>query len=272
MKVCFTHLFGNVFSLRLFLRVILTILSVLNIESATYYMRFIFLSLLLINISVAVWGVVRAKPLEGSSGAGQVYTASSAASTIALLSELEGYTPRERDVREVSAAVSDAAGSIGMSKLCTILGPFDSREESSEIIERLAAIDITSALKELELPAGSGFWVYLEPESTRAAALKKLADLQARGIDSYIVPRGSQKNAISLGMFSRKDLAQATIKEVKKMDLEPRMDVIERKYKEMWVMLKPEEVRKMSAITWQRLLEDKKNVQRRENICLDVAS
>lgn len=87
-----------------------------------------------------------------------------------------------------------------------------------------------------------------------------------------MIPKGEIENGISLGMFSKKSLADSRMAEAERMGLSPRMQTIERTYREVWVMLNHQEDEKMSEISWSRVLEDKKMLQRRENFCLDVAS
>ena len=156
--------------------------------------------------------------------------------------------------------------------LCEMVGPFKEKARADEFISRLSAIDIGSLVKELELPNGPGYWVYLKPEDSRRAALRRLAELQARGIDSYVIPKGELANGISLGMFSQENLAKSRLSEMVAIGLDAQLETIERTYRETWVMLNPEEDKKMSNLTWERVLEGLDRLERRQNFCLDVAS
>ncbi|MFL0809966.1 MAG: SPOR domain-containing protein [Agarilytica sp.] len=156
--------------------------------------------------------------------------------------------------------------------LCDIVGPFESNEVAIDLIERLKAVDVSGEVKELVLPAGAGYWVYLDPLPNRREALRKLKELQVKRIDSYVIPKGDLANGISLGMFSKKSLSDAKVKSMTAIGLEPRVEEIERTYRELWVMLKPGEPSKMSQLTWDRVMEGIKDLQRRQNYCLDVAS
>jgi hypothetical protein len=52
------------------------------------------------------------------------------------------------------------------------------------------------------------YWVYLPPSSVNVQ--KRLADLRARGVsDVYLMPEGTWKGAISLGLFRQEELAVA---------------------------------------------------------------
>lgn len=156
--------------------------------------------------------------------------------------------------------------------LCELVGPFESSDVAGDFIARLKAIEVVSSVRDLELPAGLGYWVYIEPLASRREALRMLGELQAKRIDSYVIPRGELVNGISLGMFSKKRLSDARVKEMAAIGLDPKVEEIERSYREIWVMLNPGEDAKMSKLSWERATEGIKALQRRQNYCLDVAS
>ena len=156
--------------------------------------------------------------------------------------------------------------------LCELVGAFKSRDLARSFVERLSAIEVKSEIRDLRLPAGPGYWVYLEPAESRPVALRSLAELQARKIDSYVIPKGDLANGISLGLFSQESLAKSRLKEMQAIGLEPKLDTIERTYREIWVMLFHGEDAKMSSLTWTRVLEGFNKLERRQNFCLDVAS
>lgn len=240
-------------------------------------MRWIFFSLLIANFIAGVWGMLQP---EGRASHAVSHTESKYAfegvPALVMLSEVSvepGIALSERVISEIPVLpTAEGAEEDEGRRLCEILGPFDGELGASEMVERLRALDVHSEVRTLQLPAGPGYWVYLEPEPNRKAALRKLAELQSRGVDSYVIPKGDVENGISLGMFSKKELADSRMAEAERMGLQPRMQTIERTYREVWVMLNHQEDEKMSEISWSRVLEDKKMLQRRENFCLDVAS
>lgn len=156
--------------------------------------------------------------------------------------------------------------------LCELVGPFESREVARDFIARLEAIEVVSSERDIELPAGPGYWVYLQPKASRREALRMLGELQSKRIDSYVIPKGDLVNGISLGMFSKKTLSEARVKEMRAIGLDPKVEEIERTYREVWVMLNPGEDSKMSKLTWERTTQGIKDLQRRQNYCLEVAS
>jgi len=212
-------------------------------------MKLIFATLILVNLGIAAWGLFlrdsSAGALQAESQSGQMQSNSSSG-----------------DAKKANSA----------HELCELVGPFPADDGAKSFVERLAAIDIKGEIKNLDLPAGKSYWVYLQPLDTEDAAFRKLAELQSQGVESYIVRRGDLKNAISLGMYSYKDTANSRVAEMKKKGLDPVMQEIERTQHETWVMLRHDQVEKMSDLTWKKVLEGFDSQERRQNFCIDVAS
>ncbi len=266
-------------------------------------MRWIFASLIIINAATLVWGLVGGSDAavpQPTSPRGNPY---SQYPEIVLLSELASApntldplpssdTGQAVDVPAPAAGLKDEVlveagesegGGLGAKPveqipmkegrpLCEMVGPFESEGVANDFVQRLQAIEVSSEVKDMELPAGAGYWVYLAPLPTRQEALRTLGELQAKRIDSYVIPKGELANGISLGMFSKKSLSDARVKEMESIGLSPQVDEIERSYRELWVMLASGEGSKMSSLTWQRAMEGINDLERRQNYCLDVAS
>ena len=72
----------------------------------------------------------------------------------------------------------------------------------------LSALNLGNKLAQRQVEYTSGFWAYIPPASTRAARDKKIAQLNARGVDHFIVQEsGKWHDAISLGVFKTADAA-----------------------------------------------------------------
>jgi len=59
----------------------------------------------------------------------------------------------------------------------------------------------------------AGWWVFIPPQGSRPAALKKAAELKARDIEDYFIMQeeGPFRWALSLGVFRTEDAAQARL-------------------------------------------------------------
>lgn len=236
-------------------------------------MRWVFFSLLGINSLMFAWGVMFDSDQPSTAEVRESPFPYRGLPELQMLGEVgDTQAVGAREERTPSAVASFDVSKINSKTLCEMVGPFKDTAMAEDFRSRLSAIDIASSIKDLELPAGPGYWVYLKPAENRRAALRRLAELQARGIDSYVIPKGEFENGISLGMFSQENLAKARLAEMVAIGLEPYLDTIERTYRETWVMLNPGEERKMSNLTWDRVMEGLNHLERRQNFCLDVAS
>lgn len=224
-------------------------------------MRWIFWLLLLCNLAVLGWRFLAPQlrvPVVSTAPELPV----SNVPAIRLLSELPEVPPR----RSTSAAAPVERS------LCFMAGAFKDAAEAQVFIDRLAVLDVKAFVHPVDLSSGEGYWVVLDPLVNRDAARRSLIELQARGIDSYIIPRGELENGISLGVFTRIELAQARLDEMKNMGLAAKMQPIERSYRELWVMLGEGEQHKLGESVWLELLQENLSLQQRQNFCSDVAS
>lgn len=229
-------------------------------------MRWIFISLLVVNFIAAIWMVMSPKPVEVAEPTAALVEDS--------LPELKLLAEVERDSLVVLAAQKDLLqlGADRGEALCTLVGPFSKRVTAENAVENLQALEIEVSLQDVEVPGGAGYWVYLEPEESRKMALRRLRELQAKGIDSYVIPKGELANGISFGMFSRKDLADKRLDVMVQSGYEARIFEIKRSHSEVWVMLAAGEVGKVAEEFWLRLAEIEPSLEKRQNYCLGVAS
>lgn len=156
--------------------------------------------------------------------------------------------------------------------LCTLVGPFSELLNAEYFVERLAALDVNSTIRDLEIPGEVSYWVYLPPLGSRKQAFNRLRELQAKGIDSYVIPKGELANGISFGMFSQPDLAASRMDDMRSRGYAAELDEIARSYKETWVVVSPGQADLLSSETWQKMLSDGADLERRQNFCPPVAS
>jgi len=236
-------------------------------------MRQIFYTLVGVNLLIFGWGTLFAGVFDHEAQSGV-----SAPNVTKRIGD-KGGSGLPGGAREAGLAIGgassvgvDNAGSLASQGLCEIVGPFSELGEADAFMQRLQAIDVRSSRHELELSVGSNYWVYLSPRSSRKDAQRELKKLQSLGVDSYVVPKGDYLNAISLGMFSRKNLADAVVNRLKDEKYSPELKIIDRTQMETWVMVSPLDGDKMSDLTWNRVMKELNNQERRQNFCLDVAS
>lgn len=77
----------------------------------------------------------------------------------------------------------------------------------------LEALQLGTRLAQRRTEEAAGWWVFIPPQGSRPAALKKAAELKALSIDDYFVVQdeGPNRWALSLGVFRTEEAAQARL-------------------------------------------------------------
>lgn len=156
-------------------------------------------------------------------------------------------------------------------EMCVMVGPYSQLLHAEYLVERLAAMDVTAVISSVEVPDSIAYWVYLVPEMSEKEALRRLYEIQAKNIDSFIIPSGELANGISFGMFNDQGVAQARLEEIRMQGYQPKLREIERTHRETWVTLAPGEAEKIDAAVWVDLLNQQPGIEKRQNFCQGVA-
>lgn len=230
-------------------------------------MRWIVLVLFLANIGLFAWFHTLGRPgVSVEPAAGKIVTPSG--EEIALVSEV----PREELEKAVPAPGSqsrpDASARGG--ELCTMLGPFEEEYQGEDIVQRLQALQVESALREVEMEGQMRYWVYLEPLGSSREAFRKLRELQAAGVDSYVIPKGSLTNGISFGIFSEPERAESLAGELRGRGFAAQTREEPQTYLERWVVLPPGEGENLAEDFWSGLQLEYPDLDRRQNLCREL--
>ncbi len=89
---------------------------------------------------------------------------------------------------------------------CTRFGPFSDEDRARAAARFLAGQNVYATLATEGETRDARYIAYLPAADSRAAALERLRELKAKGIDSFIMG-GAFNNAISLGVFSQQESA-----------------------------------------------------------------
>jgi hypothetical protein len=175
---------------------------------------------------------------------------------------------------KVTQKITDAVGSSlagGSSDQCQLIGPFAELLHAEYLVERLAGLEVEAVIKNIEIADGKNYWVYLKPEMSEKEALRKLYEVQAKSIDSYIIPSGELANGISFGQFA--DIKEATekVEKIRSQGYAAEIKEIPKSHTEVWVEIKDKSEQKISADQWVELLKEENGIERRQNYCLGVA-
>ena len=220
-------------------------------------MRWIFASLALANIVMLVYFLFVD---ENTIQVNQTLS-NSARGNLVLLSERDKISRRQPLSASTTENITTADDT-----LCTLVGPFASLLRAEYFTERLAALDIAANIKELTVNTGSNHWVYLKPEISRKEALRRLAELQKKGIDSYIIPTGNLANGISLGIYTSRERAVTMHDRAIEMGYKPEINDLPRQQQQIWVFLTANQASALDEEMWLNLLANENPIERRKNI------
>ncbi|QQD17550.1 SPOR domain-containing protein [Spongiibacter nanhainus] len=131
---------------------------------------------------------------------------------VALLSELDN---------------ADEAASGPVKLECWLFGPLSDSE--SELAAQYGVKKVQDSVIE-----DADYWVFLGPFDSQQEALDMHRALQAQGEDSYAVSSGTLEGAVSLGVFSNKDRAEAHMEVMKRKGYDAQVravgDAVERRW------------------------------------------
>lgn len=99
---------------------------------------------------------------------------------------------------------------------CLEWGSF-SPADATRAAQRLEPLALGARLAQYRGEETASWWVHMPPQGSRAAALRKAAELKNLGIDDYFVLQdpGPQRWAVSLGVFSTEDAAKAHLEDLR---------------------------------------------------------
>ena len=174
--------------------------------------------------------------------------------------------------KENDSAVDGLSAEESQQEVCWMIGPFNELISGRQVAGRMSSLDIELKVVEVEVQGSPDYWVNIPPLATRKLALKKLRELQAKKIDSFLVTEGELANGISLGFFTNKSRAEAVYKKRKAQGYEPEIKQVPRSHVEIWLVSSQAEGEKISDKLWKTIKEGNSDLERRKNYCNTIAS
>jgi len=109
---------------------------------------------------------------------------------------------------------------------CYSLGPFVDKAGANEMVAVFEQRGVKATLRNIQQTQVTGYWIYLPPYPSIAAATAATRELGAKGLrDYYIVASAPNANAISLGLFRERSGAERRLARVRKMGFQPKLEV-----------------------------------------------
>ena len=119
---------------------------------------------------------------------------------------------------------------------CYTFGPFEEYLQLKSVTSQLRELNADTIQRKESQQVVLGHWVYLPSFPSWQDAHKKVTELEDKGIkDLFILGRGDQKNAISLGLFKNEDGAKRRIATLRKLGIKPSVEVQETSKEIVWL-------------------------------------
>lgn len=189
-------------------------------------MRWVFVGVIALNLLYLGWRLAAAEEGPPVAQAGITTAAKKFPSALRLLAErAESVSP--------PAVTADARPVEG----CPAVGPFVNDADADRVAKAFATHHIDSSTVGIDRADAPLYWVYLPPFSTRQGAIRKLRELQAKGVDSFVVTEGADLNAISLGSFASHDSALGVRSRMRASGYEVGIREQTKDIRQVWVVL-----------------------------------
>jgi hypothetical protein len=104
-----------------------------------------------------------------------------------------------------------------LADVCLEWGPLADADRARALAD-LDPLALGKLLTQKRIETTTSFWVYLPAAPSRFEADRRVADLRTRGLgDVAVVDAGTQRNAVSLGLFQTEDAANTRLSEALKL-------------------------------------------------------
>lgn len=225
-------------------------------------MRWLFFLLILLNIGLFAWQQRSAPEVTSELSLTPKTEYAGPVATLQLLTEAQPVQSLQQ-----AAALPQAA----QANDCLVLGGFDGAERAGQLEQRLLSLDIGARVITRDAAFGSDHWVYIPPLASSQASLRQLRELQARGIDSYLITEGELANGILLGVYPRLEAAVGVADKLRTAGYEPQVRELPRVYQQYWVRVASKSRRLVDEQLLVRLAGDFPDLKHELISCTGVA-
>lgn len=218
-------------------------------------MKYLFLSLLLLNILYALWQLQDRASMEQ-------HTAGESASEV---------SPPPPPLTLPPRAASELAAE-PMPALCVTLGRFDGVAEAEQLQQRLLALDIAAQVRARDMVVGTDYWLVLPIVGGEREAVLQLGALQERGVDSFLITRGEMAGQLSLGVFEKEEYAHLRRERLQEMGLDVNVHALSKIRQLFLVQVGGQARRLVDQAMLTRLRADFPSLQHQYQPCVAVAN
>lgn len=220
-------------------------------------MRYLFLSLIVLNILYALWQLQVRTPVTTEGLEGSVKNAPQSQSSAPP---------------QVIGAAQPAPAPASAPALCVTLGRFDDADEAGQLRQRLLVLGIDALVQAREVVVGTDYWLVMPVMGGERHAMAQLSAMQEQGLDSFLITRGEMAGHLSLGVFARADHAELRREQLQTLGYDVAVHALSKKKQQFGVQLGSEARRLVDQAMLSRLRADFPSLQHQYQSCADVAN
>lgn len=191
-------------------------------------MRAFALLLLFVNLVVLAWGLTR-PAADAPAAAPASARALQFPRALQLLSEAPP---------PAQAPPQPAPGRAEGVRYCERVGPLPQPADASAILTRAESLGLRAQIDlQEELFGAPDFQVHLPPLPSMDQARRQVRELQALGVEAYVIERDSLARAVSVGLFTDESNASSRREEVARLGYDVRVRRLDRTRTVAYVLL-----------------------------------
>jgi hypothetical protein len=175
--------------------------------------------------------------------------ASEEASTERESQEVSIKSNSDSDVLADQEQITEVSKSLMAIRRCYTLGPFEEIKAAESLLIRIQNAGFEVFRRAITEQQPNRYWVYLPSFETQSSASEIAKELASKGIKDYYVIT-ENKNAISLGLFSKHTGARRRYQKIQALGYQPEMEVRFRDKIIYWLDYDEVDDRKLSPQIW----------------------
>jgi hypothetical protein len=151
---------------------------------------------------------------------------------------------------------------------CAAIGPFASIFEGQDVGKQLEALGLSLTPRAVDESSGKyDYRLLIPPLNSLEQAFRKLRELQASDIDSYVITAGPSELGISMGVFSTEGAAITAQNKVKTAGFDGEIVQIARTNRSYWLFAEAGSNLEISEKVWENLKSANNSLIRKEFSC-----
>ncbi len=155
---------------------------------------------------------------------------------------------------------------------CEVFGPFYASQERDKLKQHLDHKQIVSFLYDEDVIEPPQYWVYVRPEKAGYSVQSLMNELRREKIESFLLNEGGSPKGLSLGLFEKETEALTLIRRLAELGISANKIDKTNSYTNYWVIVDKQKSSNFDESFLNSLVNTYPHAQRGEKNCKPVAS